>query len=225
LTKTLIDNDYRNSNESKKDLTERIKKIFNILSGAFKIRVFEDRDPYRVLIRTILSQRTRDENTDKASAKLFAKYKSIEEVANAPIEDVEKLVKNAGFYRVKSRRISEVSNLLIDQYGKTVPDNLDELLELPGVGRKTANCVLVFGFQKPAIPVDTHVHRISNLWGIVNTKTPEESEKELEKIIPKDLWIDLNDLMVQFGQNICKPNYMQCETCPISNLCCYSKSL
>ncbi|MDR3223809.1 MAG: endonuclease III [Methanobrevibacter sp.] len=225
MTKTLIDNDYRNSNESKKDLTERIKKIFNILSGAFKIRVFEDRDPYRVLIRTILSQRTRDENTDKASAKLFAKYKSIEEVANAPIEDVEKLVKNAGFYRVKSRRISEVSNLLIDQYGKTVPDNLDELLELPGVGRKTANCVLVFGFQKPAIPVDTHVHRISNLWGIVNTKTPEESEKELEKIIPKDLWIDLNDLMVQFGQNICKPNYMQCETCPISNLCCYSKSL
>ncbi|MDR3292447.1 MAG: endonuclease III [Methanobrevibacter sp.] len=225
LTKNLIDNDYRSSNESKKDLTERIKKIFNILSSAFKIRVFEDRDPYRVLIRTILSQRTRDENTDKASAKLFAKYNNIEEIANAPIEDIEKLVKNAGFYRVKSRRISEVSNLLIDQYDKTVPDSLDELLELPGVGRKTANCVLVFGFQKPAIPVDTHVHRISNLWGIVNTKTPEESEKELEKIVPKDLWIDLNDLMVQFGQNICKPNYMQCETCPISNLCCYFKSL
>jgi endonuclease-3 len=221
----LIDKDYRNSKESRKDLTERIKRITNILSNMFTLRVFEDRDPYRVLIRTILSQRTRDENTDKASATLFAKYKNIEEIADAPIEDIEKLVKSAGFYRVKARRIIEVSNLLIDQYKKIVPDNLNELLELPGVGRKTANCVLVYGFQKPAIPVDTHVHRISNLFGIVNTKNPEETEDALKKIVPKDSWIDLNDLMVQFGQNICKPNNMQCEFCPISGLCCYFKSL
>ncbi|MDR2624466.1 MAG: endonuclease III [Methanobrevibacter sp.] len=220
-----MDRDYRDLSETKKNLTERIRKIMDILSDLFTLRVFEDRDPYRVLIRTILSQRTRDENTDKSSAILFSKYKNIEEIADAPIEDIEELVKSAGFYRVKARRISEVSNLLIDQYNKTVPDSLNELLELPGVGRKTANCVLVYGFQKPAIPVDTHVHRISNLWGIVNTKTPEESEEELEKIVPKDLWIDLNDLMVQFGQNICKPNNMQCESCPISDLCCYFKSL
>ncbi|MDR2873385.1 MAG: endonuclease III [Methanobrevibacter sp.] len=196
----------------------------DILSDVFTIRVFEDRNPYRVLIRTILSQRTRDENTDKATAMLFSRYKNIEEIADAPIEEIEKLVKSAGFYRVKANRIKEVSNLLIDQYGKIVPDNLNELLELPGVGRKTANCVLVFAFQKPAIPVDTHVHRISNLWGIVNTKTPEETEEKLSKIVPKELWIDLNDLMVQFGQNICKPNNMQCETCPIANSCCYYNS-
>jgi endonuclease-3 len=196
----------------------------DILSDVFTLRVFEDRNPYRVLIRTILSQRTRDENTDKATAMLFSRYKNIEEIANAPIEEIEKLVKSAGFYRVKANRIKEVSILLIDQYDKVVPDNLNELLELPGVGRKTANCVLVYAFQKPAIPVDTHVHRISNLWGIVNTKTPEETEEKLLKIIPKEFWIDLNDLMVQFGQNICKPNNMQCETCPISNLCCYYAS-
>ncbi|KZX16537.1 endonuclease III [Methanobrevibacter cuticularis] len=194
------------------------------LSGLYTLRVFEDRDPYRVLIRTILSQRTRDENTDQASANLFAKYKNIEEVANAPIEDLEVLVRVAGFYRVKARRIKEVSNLILDQYGGVVPDNMKELLELPGVGRKTANCVLVYAFQEPAIPVDTHVHRISNLWGIVNTKTPEETEEELVKIVPKDFWIDLNDLMVQFGQTVCKPTYPQCEQCPIVELCDYDSS-
>jgi endonuclease-3 len=219
----LSSKDYT-TNENLKDLIKRIRKIMDILSDVFTIRVFEDRNPYRVLIRTILSQRTRDENTDKATAMLFSRYKNIEEIADAPIEEIEKLVKSAGFYRVKANRIKEVSNLLIDQYGKIVPDNLNELLELPGVGRKTANCVLVFAFQKPAIPVDTHVHRISNLWGIVNTKTPEETEEKLSKIVPKELWIDLNDLMVQFGQNICKPNNMQCETCPIANSCCYYNS-
>ncbi|MDR1820167.1 MAG: endonuclease III [Methanobrevibacter sp.] len=224
-TAKITDKDYRNPNETNEELTKRIKEIVNILSDLFTLRVFEDRDPYRVLIRTILSQRTRDENTDKASTTLFAKYRNIEEIANAPIEDIEELVKSAGFYRVKARRIIEVSNLLIDEYDKIVPNNLNELLELPGVGRKTANCVLVYGFQEPAIPVDTHVHRISNLWGIINTKTPEESEDELEKIVPKNLWIDINDLMVQFGQNICKPGHMQCETCPVSDLCCYSSSL
>jgi endonuclease-3 len=204
---------------------QKIESIMKELSGLFTLRVFEDRDPYRVLIRTILSQRTRDENTDNASASLFSKYKNVEEVANAPIEDLEKLVKSAGFFRVKSRRIKEVSNLLIDEYEGIVPDNLKELLELPGVGRKTANCVLVYAFQEPAIPVDTHVHRISNLWGIVKTKTPEETEEELSKIVPKNWWIELNDLMVQFGQKICKPNYPQCEQCPVADLCDYYSTL
>ncbi|MCL2687193.1 MAG: endonuclease III [Methanobrevibacter sp.] len=199
----------------------KIEKIMKELNNLYNLRVFEDRDPYRVLVRTILSQRTKDANTDKATTQLFNKYKDIHEVADAPIEDIEKLVKSAGFFRVKANRIKEVSYLLLDHYEGVVPDNMKELLELPGVGRKTANCVLVFAFQKPAIPVDTHVHRIPNRWGIVNTKTPEKTEEELMKIVPKHLWIDINDLIVQFGQTICRPIHPKCEECPLTDLCAY----
>lgn len=211
-----------NSKKSKKEsMSLTIEKIMKELNNLFTLRVFEDRDPYRVLVRTILSQRTKDANTDKATSQLFAKYKDIHEVADAPVEDIEKLVKSAGFFRVKASRIKEVSLLLLDHYGGVVPDNLKELLELPGVGQKTANCVLVFAFQKPAIPVDTHVHRIPNRWGIVHTTTPEKTEIELMKIVPKHLWIEMNDLIVQFGQNICKPVHPQCEQCPLTDLCDY----
>lgn len=201
--------------------TDRIIRIVEELNSVFEIRVFLDHDPYRVLVRTILSQRTRDENTDQATSNLFSKYKDIYEVVEAPTDDVQELIKPAGFYRVKAGRIQEVSQILIDEYGGEVPNTLEELVKLPGVGRKTANCVLVFAFELPAIPVDTHVHRISNRMGLVNTKTPDETEIELSKIAPKDLWIKLNDLMVQFGQNICKPTSPQCEMCPVNYLCDY----
>ncbi len=201
--------------------TDKVIKIVEELNKLYKIREFVDKDSYKVLIRTILSQRTRDENTDQATKNLFGKYKNIYEVADAPLEDIEELVRCSGFYRVKAGRIKEVSRILIDQYGGEVPDNLKELVELPGVGRKTANCVLVYAFESPAIPVDTHVHRISNRIGLVNTKTPEQTEVELAKIAPKDLWIKLNDLMVQFGQSICKPMSPQCGICPISDICDY----
>ena len=204
--------------------TDRIIKIVEELNEVFEIRVFLDQDPYKVLVRTILSQRTRDENTDQATNNLFAKYKDIYEVVEAPTEDIQELIRPAGFYRVKAGRIQEVSQILIDEYGGEVPDTLDELVKLPGVGRKTANCVLVFAFELPAIPVDTHVHRISNRIGLVNTKTPDDTEMELSKIAPKELWIKLNDLMVQFGQNICKPTSPQCEACPVSYLCDYDGS-
>ena len=204
--------------------TDRIIKIVEELNEVFEIRVFLDQDPYKVLVRTILSQRTRDENTDQATNNLFAKYKDIYEVVEAPTEDIQELIRPAGFYRVKAGRIQEVSQILIDEYGGEVPDTLEELVKLPGVGRKTANCVLVFAFELPAIPVDTHVHRISNRMGLVNTKTPDDTEMELSKIAPKELWIKLNDLMVQFGQNICKPTSPQCEACPVSYLCDYDGS-
>jgi endonuclease-3 len=203
--------------------SKRIEKIMKELNNLYTLRIFEDRDPYRVLIRTILSQRTKDVNTDKATSQLFAKYRNIYEVADAPIEDIERLIKSAGFFRVKSSRIKEVSHILLDSYGGLVPDNLKELLGLPGVGQKTANCVLVFAFQKTAIPVDTHVHRIPNRWGIINTKTPEKTEEILMKITPKNLWIEMNDLIVQFGQNICKPTHPLCNQCPINDLCDYYK--
>ena len=201
--------------------TDRVIKIVEELNNVFEIRVFLDHDPYKVLVRTILSQRTRDENTDQATNNLFSKYKDIYEVVEAPTEDVQELIKPAGFYRVKAGRIQEVSQILIDEYGGEVPDTLEELVKLPGVGRKTANCVLVFAFELPAIPVDTHVHRISNRLGLVDTKDPEDTEVELTKIAPKDLWIKLNDLMVQFGQNICKPIGPQCEICPCTEICDY----
>ena len=198
---------------------EKSRLIVEKLNEVFDVRVFEDKNPYRVLVRTILSQRTRDENTDQATNNLFSKYKDIYEVADAPTEDVEELIRCSGFYRVKAGRIKEVSRILIDQYGGEVPDNMKELLELPGVGRKTANCVLVYAFEEPAIPVDTHVHRISNRLGLVNTKDPEDTEKELDNFVPEDIKILLNDLMVQFGQNICKPISPQCEICPLDELC------
>lgn len=203
------------------DKEERVIKLVEYLDDTFDMRVFHDHDPYRVLIRTILSQRTRDENTDQATDNLFEKYKDIYEVAEAPIDDVKELIRPAGFYNVKAARIQEVSQILIDQYGGEVPNTVEEMLKLPGVGRKTANCVMVFAFELPAIPVDTHVHRISNRLGLVNTKDPEDTEVELSKIAPKDLWIKLNDLMVQFGQTICKPMSPQCEMCPISDICDY----
>ena len=204
---------------------ERVVKLIEYLEGIFKIRVFLDKDPYKVLVRTILSQRTRDENTDQATNNLFSKYKNIYEIVDAPIEDIQKLIKPAGFYRVKAGRIQEVSQILIDQYEGEVPNNLEELVEIPGVGRKTANCVLVFAFELPAIPVDTHVHRISNRLGLVDTKNPDQTEEELTKIAPSDLWIKLNDLMVQFGQNICKPTSPQCEICPCTDICDYFNGL
>ena len=123
---------------------ERVIKLIEYLEGIFKIRVFLDKDPYKVLVRTILSQRTRDENTDQATNNLFSKYKNIYEIVDAPIEDIQKLIKPAGFYRVKAGRIQEVSQILIDQYEGEVPNNLEELVEIPGVGRKTANCVFSF---------------------------------------------------------------------------------
>jgi len=191
------------------------------LQNLYDLRVFEEGDPYRVLIRTILSQRTRDDNTDRASAQLFSQYKTMNDIANADPALLEPLIRPAGFYHVKARRIVEVSRKLLDDFKGKVPSNIKGLLELPGVGRKTANCVLVYGFQKPAIPVDVHVHRISNRLGLVNTQKPEETEEELEKIVPREYWIELNDLMVQFGQTICRPQSPLHEECPLQKLCDY----
>ncbi len=189
------------------------------LQNLYDLRVFENRDPYRVLIRTILSQRTRDQNTDLASKQLFSQYKTMTDIANADPAQLEPLIRPAGFYHVKARRIVEVSRKLLNEFKGKVPSTTKGLLELPGVGRKTANCVLVYGFQKPAIPVDVHVHRISNRLGLVTTEKPEETEKELEKIVPKEYWIDLNDLMVQFGQTICRPQSPLHDECPLQDCC------
>lgn len=198
---------------------EKIEYLIDTLEEIFTRRTFEEQTPYEVLVRTILSQRTRDENTDKATESLFSVYPTMEEVADAPVEEIAELVRQAGFYNVKAGRIKEVSNILLEEYNGEVPDTVEELVKLPGVGRKTANCVLVFGFQKDAIPVDVHVHRISNRLGLVHTKEPEETEEVLREIVPQEYWLPINDLMVQFGQNICKPINPQHMECPFSDFC------
>lgn len=180
--------------------------------------------PLSILIGTILSARTRDENTSAVVKKLFSRYKTARSLARARVSDVEKVIKSTGFYHVKARRIIEVASIIDSRYHGKVPDNLDELLKLPGVGRKTANCVLVYAFEKPAIPVDTHVHRISNRLGLVKTKTPEETEFALMAKIPKRYWIQINDTFVMYGQNICKPISPRCDVCQIKKECNYYKT-
>ena len=180
--------------------------------------------PFSILIGTILSARTKDEATTKAVKALFLKYKNPKELAKAKIKDVEKIIKSIGFYHVKSKRIIEVAKIIDKRYKGVVPDDLDTLVQLPGVGRKTANCVLVYAFEKPAIPVDIHVHRISNRLGLVDTKNPEETEQELMKKIQKKYWIDINDTFVMYGQNICKPISPMCDVCKIKKSCKYYKT-
>ena len=184
----------------------------------------EDHGPFSILIGTILSARTKDESTTRIVKDLFKVYKNSKQLANAKIKDVEKIIKSIGFYHVKAKRIIDVAKIIDSKYNGSVPDDLEKLVELPGVGRKTANCVLVYAYEKPAIPVDIHVHRISNRLGIVQTKNPEETEFELMKLIPKKYWIEINDTFVMYGQNICKPISPMCDVCKIKNLCKYYKT-
>ncbi len=177
--------------------------------------------PFSILIGTILSARTKDETTTKIVKALFSRYKNPKELANAKIKDVEKIIKSIGFYHVKSKRIVEVAKIINTKYKGKVPDDLETLVQLPGVGRKTANCVLVYAYEKPAIPVDIHVHRISNRLGLVDTKNPEETEQVLMKKIKKKYWLDINDTFVMFGQNICKPISPMCDVCKIKKSCKY----
>jgi endonuclease-3 len=179
---------------------------------------------FSILIGTILSARTKDETTTKTVKILFSKYKNAKALADAKTKDVEKIIKSIGFYHVKAKRIIKVAKIINSQYKGKVPDSLEKLIELPGVGRKTANCVLVYAFDKPAIPVDIHVHRISNRLGLVETKTPEETEQELMKKIPKKYWIEINDTFVMYGQNICKPISPMCNVCEIKRNCKYYKT-
>jgi endonuclease-3 len=181
----------------------------------------EDGDPYKILIGTILSARTRDETTTNVIKMLFSKFKNPEELSRANLKEIKELIQKIGFYNVKAARIKEVSKILVEKYNSKVPPNLEDLLSFPGVGRKTANCVLVYGFRKPAIPVDVHVHRISNRIGIVNTKKPEQTEIVLQKSIDRKHWIEVNETFVVFGQNICLPIKPKCNVCHLTKLCKY----
>ncbi len=181
------------------------------------------KDPYKVLISCILSLRTRDETTLPASSRLFKLASTPEEMINLEDNVIEQAIYPVGFYKRKTKTIKDISKTLIEKYASKVPSSLDELLKFKGIGRKTANIVLVYAYNKDAIPVDTHLNRIPNRLGWVKTKTPEETEARLREIVPKKYWKDLNDTFVAFGQNICKPIGPKCPICPVNSYCVYFK--
>jgi endonuclease-3 len=179
----------------------------------------ESNDPFQVLIACLLSLRTRDQTTAQASRRLFALAADAASMLRLPLRRIQTAIYPVGFYRTKSKQIHAICGRLLDQYGGRVPDSIEALLELPGVGRKTANLVVTVGYDKPGICVDIHVHRISNRWGYVRTKTPAQTEEALRRKLPARYWITYNDLLVPFGQNICQPVSPLCSQCPVAKYC------
>lgn len=176
--------------------------------------------PFVTLISCLLSLRTKDEVTEQASRRLLTKYNTPDNIRRLTEQQIETLIYPVGFYKTKARRIKEISQVLVDTYNGKVPDSIDELLTLKGVGRKTANIVMVYGHKKHGfLPIDTHCHRIPNRLGWITTKTPEETERALQKILPEDYWDDFNDLFVTFGQKICVPVSPFCSRCSIERYC------
>ena len=183
------------------------------------VRYSQHRDPFQVLISCLLSLRTKDTTTGGASERLFKLAPTARTISGLPIKKIEETIYPVGFYKVKAKRIRDISRILIKDYNSKVPDDLDELLKLKGVGRKTANLVVTLGYAKPGICVDTHVHRITNRWGYVKTKKPEETEFALRKKLPRKYWSEINGLLVAFGQGMCKPISPFCSKCTINEYC------
>ncbi len=202
-----------------------IDKIVQILKAWYHddtlalTEVSNARDPFKVLISCILSLRTKDEVTAKATKRLFARAKTPAEMLKLTKDEIEYAIYPVGFYHRKAEQILEICRVLIEKYDSRVPDKIDELLKLKGVGRKTANIVVTMGYKKLGVAVDTHVHRISNRLGLVATKTPHQTEFALRKTLPKKYWIIFNTLLVMHGQNICTPISPKCSMCPISECC------
>ncbi|GMV66442.1 MAG: endonuclease III [Candidatus Hinthialibacteria bacterium] len=203
-------------------------KVFQILrahrdrvgqASVTEISRSHKRDPYRVLISCLISLRTKDEVTAEASKRLFHLADTPGRMLRVPQATIAETIFPAGFYRNKAATILEVSQTIIDKFHGNVPDNIEELLTLKGVGRKTANLVVTLGFGKPGICVDTHVHRITNRWGILAASTPDKTEQKLREILPKRYWIPINDLLVTYGRTLCKPISPLCSQCRISPFC------
>jgi endonuclease-3 len=177
------------------------------------------RSPFSVLVSTVISARTKDEVTGAAAGRLFALAATPRGMARLPVARIEKAIYPAGFYRTKARSIRSLSRILDEEYGGEVPDTIEELVRLPGVGRKTANLVVTLGFGAPGICVDTHVHRVCNRLGAVRTRNPAQTEFALRAVLPKRHWIEINDLLVIFGRAVCTPLSPRCSRCAIVKRC------
>lgn len=202
-----------------KELIERLKEFYKNDVPALTRIAAERKSPFLVLIGCLLSLRTKDETTEKAMERLMARAHTAGELSAIPTGEVERIIYPVGFYRKKARLIKEVSRTVIEKYGNTVPDTIDELLTIKGVGRKTANIVVTEGFGLPGIAVDTHVHRICRRLGAVRARTPDETERVLRKILPEDYWRVINPLLVTHGRRTCTPISPFCGRCPVSSLC------
>lgn len=212
-----------------KDIDKIMKELLKVTKSmpmpvVTEIKLVTNRDAYKILISTMLSLRTKDSTTRDASMRLFEKAGNSKDMLKLSEEEIAKLIYPVGFYRVKAKNILEVSKTIIDDYNGKVPDEIDELLKLRGVGRKVANLVVTEAFDKYGICVDTHVHRISNRFGYVSTKKPEQTEFALRKKLPKKYWRVYNDTLVIYGQNLCKPINPLCNQCSVSKYCDYFKN-
>ena len=207
--------------DSKKNIDKIIKGIkdANLPQRDFVKMMETFHDPFKVLICCILSLRTNDLTTYPCSLRMLELGTKPEDFLNIDVETLAKAIYPVGFYRNKAQQILDISKELVEKYNGQVPKSIDELVKFKGVGRKTANLVMAKGFDEPAICVDVHVHRISNRLGWVKTKTPEETEMELRKLLPVKYWLDINTILVTFGQNLCKPQKPMCNICPIKQYC------
>ncbi|MBI2581586.1 endonuclease III [Candidatus Woesearchaeota archaeon] len=203
-----------------------ITTVFSLLEKDHPLTMLEELGhytPFQMLVMTLLSSRTRDSTTIPIVKKMFAKYPNPEHFVKMDLQELEEWLYGVGFYKVKAQNVKKLSGIILEEFHGKVPDTFEELTSLPGVGRKTANCVLAYTFKKPAIAVDIHVHRISNRLGWVKTKTPDETEEALQKLIPRDLWIEVNRLFVGHGQTICVPINPKCNICPVRKYCEYGR--
>ncbi len=182
-------------------------------------RMRDQPDAFKILISCLLSLRTQDKNTEKASNKLFAVARTPEQILSLKDEELENLIFSSGHYKKKARTLKHVSKAILEEFDGKVPEEKEELMSIKGIGPKTANIVLAFAFGKDALPIDTHCHRIPNRLGWINTKKPEQTEIEISKLLPKEYWKDFNAIFVQLGQTICKPISPLCSTCPINIYC------
>lgn len=198
-----------------KILPREVEKLQEPIVG----RVAREHDPFKILISTMLSLRTKDSTTAQACSRLFGIASTPEDISRTPGPSIERAIYPVGFYKTKAQNIKEVSKIILEKYGGNVPSDMDNLLSLPGVGRKTANLVMILGFDEMGICVDTHVHRITNRWGYVSTKTPEATEMKLREILPKKYWKEINNYLVPYGQNICLPLRPFCSRCKIFSYC------
>jgi endonuclease III len=196
-------------------LSQEVEKLHEPIVG----RVARDGDPYKILISTMLSLRTKDSTTEQACERLFAFASSPDEISLTPVAAIERAIFPVGFYKTKAKNIKETSRIILEKFGGKVPSQMDNLLGLPGVGRKTANLVIILGFDEMGICVDTHVHRITNRWGYVATKAPEDTEMKLREILPLQYWKEINNYLVPYGQYICQPVSPWCSRCRLLPLC------
>ncbi|MDO8642484.1 MAG: endonuclease III [Candidatus Woesearchaeota archaeon] len=195
------------------------KEVKNYKVPIVDLIKIQTNDPEKVLIATILSARTKDQTTAAACRKLFSRIHHVADLGTLSEKEIEQLIYPVGFYKTKARHLKQLPLVLQEKFGGTIPQTVEELIELPGVGRKTANLVVAVGFQKPGMCVDTHVHRISNRLGYVKTKTPYETEMALRKKLPKEYWEKINSMLVAFGQHTCTPISPHCSRCPIRKYC------